>query len=64
MLPDCNLEYKETNRDLLVANYNNYWARITTKNQIVGSSGIQGDKTMADELMYISNDDTQNYPFL
>ena len=46
MLPDCNLEYKETNRDLLVANYNNYWARITTKNQIVGSSGIQGDKTI------------------
>ena len=25
-------------------------------------SGIYRDKTMADELMYIPNDDTQNYP--
>ena len=24
---------------------------------------ILRDKTMADKLMYISNDDTQNYPF-
>ena len=26
-------------------------------------SGVKRDKTMADKLMYISNDDTQNYPF-
>ena len=26
-------------------------------------SGIQRDKTMADKLMYIPNDDSQNYPF-
>ena len=25
--------------------------------------GILRDKTMADRLMYIPNDDTQNYPF-
>ena len=25
-------------------------------------SGILRDKTMADKLMYIFNDDTQNYP--
>ena len=25
--------------------------------------GIQRDKTIADKLIYISNDDTQNYPF-
>ena len=27
------------------------------------SLGILRDKTMADRLMYIPNDDTQNYPF-
>ena len=26
-------------------------------------SGIERDKTMADNLRYISNDDTQNYSF-
>ena len=26
-------------------------------------SGIYKDKTMADKLVYILNDDTQNYPF-
>ena len=26
-------------------------------------SGIERDKTMADDLMYIPNDGTQNYPF-
>ena len=27
------------------------------------SSGIERDKTMADKLMYISNDDAQKCPF-
>ena len=27
------------------------------------SSGIKRDKTIADKLMYIPNDDTLNYPF-
>ena len=26
-------------------------------------SGIQRDKPMADKLVYIPNDDTQNFPF-
>ena len=27
------------------------------------NTGIEGDKTMADKLMYILYDDNQNYPF-
>ena len=36
---------------------------LSTLLQLLDQSKIYRDKTVANKLMYISNDDTQNYPF-